>query len=114
MPNSARHPLDRLPSFPSEEIPPEEFDALAHVMEACRLMMQLTEEFAVAINLFDFCADGIAPDKTVLGVSRLSLVKWRQMAGRDAGMTMYHFGMAIETVRQVLAKHRRGVALPKY
>ena len=67
--------------------------------------MQHTSEFAAAVMLFDFCTDGIDAEKNGQPVSGLPLAEWRRMAGRDAGMSMYHFGMTIETVGKFDGKH---------
>jgi hypothetical protein len=103
MASSASHPLDKLPRLPTQ-VPPGEIDRVIHVQNACTLLMQLTGQFASAIMLFDFCMDGIKAEKSGQPRSKLPLAEWRRMAGRDAGMTMYHFGMTIETVRQFANK----------
>src|SRR5690349_11312502 len=105
MARSARHPLDKLPRLPSEGIPSAaEADALWHIQGGCMLMIQLTRQFASAIMLFDYCTDGINREKQGEPKSDFPLAQWRTMAGRDAGMSLYHFGMTIETVRQFAGK----------
>jgi len=67
--------------------------------------MQCIEEFAAALTLFDFCTNGIEAEKNAQETSGLPLVQWRQMAGRDAGMAMYHFGMSIVTVGEFVGEY---------
>src|ERR1700751_2021890 len=105
MPNSSIHPLDRLPRYPTEEIPPEEFDAIHHAHEACRLTMQSIEEFSAALTLFDFCTNEIEAEKNAEAISGLPLVQWRRMAGRDTGMAMYHCGMSMVTVGKFVGEY---------
>src|SRR5437868_3986592 len=103
MATSASHPLDKLPGWPTE-VPGDEFDPVRHALEACRLMMQLTGQFAAATMLFDFCSDGINGEKSEQSTLVLPFAEGRRMAGRDAGMSIYHFGMAIEITRQFVCK----------
>jgi len=67
--------------------------------------MQCTGEFAAALTLFDFCTDGINAEKNARAASVLPLVQWRQMAGRDAGMALYHIGMSIVTVGEFVGQY---------
>jgi hypothetical protein len=90
--------LDRPPNLDVDQVPPEEFNALWHIMKALRQIMQHTEEFAAALRLFDFCTSEMERGKNGQDASNLPLHAWRLMAGRDAGMSIYHFGMTIVTV----------------
>jgi hypothetical protein len=105
MATSAPNPLDKPPRLPTTDIPPEEVDALWCLIEACRLIMQHTQEFACAIMLFDFCTYHIDQQKDGQQVDELPFEEWRRMAGRDAGMATYHFGMTIVSVSKFVKQY---------
>jgi hypothetical protein len=98
MPSSEPSP-DRPPQLftADDELTGEEVDVLWNVNLSLRRLMEYTDDFRAALVLFDSCNEGLAADTKAPW-----LRKWREMAGRDGGMLLWHFGRTIEGVLEII------------
>src|ERR1700730_17044652 len=82
------------------ELSGEEVDVLWNVELSLRRLVEYTDDFQAASALFDLCNDGLATDPKAAW-----LRKWRAIAGRDGGMSLWHFGRAIHGVIELIGKY---------
>ena len=96
-----RSSLDKPPNlFTDDELSGEEVDVIWNVNISLRRLMEYTDDFRAALALFDSCNNGLAADYKAPW-----LRKWREMAGRDGGMSLWHFGRTIEGVLELVGQY---------
>jgi hypothetical protein len=96
-----RSSLDKPPNlFTDDELSGEEVDVIWNVNISLRRLMEYTDDFRAALALFDSCNNGLAADHKAPW-----LRKWREMAGRDGGMSLWHFGRTIEGVLELIGQY---------
>jgi hypothetical protein len=91
-------PLPRL--FTDGELSGEEVDVLWNVDLSLRRLVGYTDDFQAALALFDACNEELATDPKAAWRRN-----WRDMAGRDGGMSIWHFGRTIEGVQEIIGKY---------
>src|SRR4051812_35353274 len=94
---------DRPPTINIAALPPEEQIITAwEISNGLRNLSRYCRGFQIAMSLFDFSkaetvrfeADGIKPS--------LPFQEWMYLAGRDAAITIFHFGKAISIIRRTI------------
>jgi hypothetical protein len=92
--------LDQPPFLVTGDLSGEEIDITWNVSISLRHLVEYTDDFRAALALFDACNEGLASDPKAPW-----LRKWRDLAGRDAGMSLWHFGRTIEGVQELIGDH---------
>src|SRR5437667_11645589 len=96
---SPKSSLDKPPNLvrDGDELSGEEVDVIWNVNISFRRLMEYTDDFHAALALFEAANEGLATDPKAPWFR-----KWREMAGRDGGMTLWHFGKTIEGVLELV------------
>ena len=93
-------------------ISPAEQKAGHHIAQAVVALNSYLEEFHYALKLFDAIDAEMAKlapasalrsmpqaEQTAWGDKMMTYLRWKQIAARDAAMTIYHIGRAISAIR---------------
>jgi hypothetical protein len=91
----------RPPTINMELLPSEEQLIAWRLTNALASLAGYQQDLEADLALFDFCnhqMTGLETNEPSIGLFR----SWRSLAGRDGAMSIYHFGMTLERVRNVI------------
>jgi hypothetical protein len=92
------------PSVDRSRIPADQMPAFLHVMTLLAELGLYERQLLLAVYLYEYSAQAAheIADFATLEHSLWTTGGWQMMAGRDGAMTIYHFGCAIEGIKNSL------------